>query len=182
MIRDLLDANRIKAGEGIPISITERPLDTIVAPVASDLRELYGTRFVVRHEIGALSVRWDLTAVQRVMENAVGNAVEYGSLGTPVTLALMRDGDWVEISVQNQGSVISPDDQLTIFDQFRRSDSAEKGVQKGWGIGLTLVRGIAEAHGGTARVESGPERGTTFTIRLPMDARPTAPERGRLND
>lgn len=58
-----------------------------------------------------------------------------------------------------------------MFELFRRSSSAAGSSQKGWGIGLSLVAGLARAHGGEATVRSLPGEGTTFIVRLPLDAR-----------
>jgi signal transduction histidine kinase len=74
--------------------------------------------------------------------------------------------------VHNYGSVIAPEDQASIFDSFTRTQDAQTKGQIGWGLGLTLVRGSSEAHGGNVTVESSIPLGTTFTIHLPLDARP----------
>ena len=66
---------------------------------------------------------------------------------------------------------IQAGDQATLFDQYRRTRSARTGGQKGWGLGLTLCMGIANAHGGSIDVESSAEFGTTFRVNLPVDAR-----------
>ncbi|WP_309895250.1 HAMP domain-containing sensor histidine kinase [Archangium sp.] len=76
------------------------------------------------------------------------------------------------VLVHNHGSYIPPEEQETLFQVFRRSLQAERSNQRGWGLGLPLVRAVAEAHGGSIGVDSLPERGTTFTIDLPKDARP----------
>jgi len=76
-----------------------------------------------------------------------------------------------QISVHNYGSVIAPEDQPHIFDSFTRTQEAQAKGKIGWGLGLTLVRGCAEAHGGKVTVESSAALGTTFTIHLPPDAR-----------
>jgi signal transduction histidine kinase len=84
---------------------------------------------------------------------------------------LAQSEDRTTIAVHNDGSPISPEDQSKLFDAFKRTDSARRGGQHGWGLGLTLVKGIAESHGGSVSVESAAGRGTTFTIMLPTDAR-----------
>ncbi|MFY0527474.1 sensor histidine kinase [Archangium gephyra] len=65
-------------------------------------------------------------------------------------------------------------EQQQLFQYFARTKSAEASGKKGWGIGLTLVKGVAEAHGGSVHVESTPEQGTTFRVRLPGTAKPPA--------
>lgn len=76
------------------------------------------------------------------------------------------------LQVKNQGNPIVGSDLLTIFEPFHRSRSATESAQKGWGIGLPLVKGIAEAHGGTATVTSSAQDGTCFTITLPLTEAP----------
>ena len=106
-----------------------------------------------------------------MIENLCNNAIKYGS-NSPVILSLEAAGKFVKISVHNKGSIISKEDQKSLFDQFRRTNEAEESGKKGWGIGLTLVQGVAEAHGGNVSVKSEAHTGTTFTVSLPIDARP----------
>jgi signal transduction histidine kinase len=68
------------------------------------------------------------------------------------------------VSIHNAGPPIAPDALATLFEPFARPGDG----RHGWGLGLTLVRGSAEAHGGRAWVESTPENGTTFTMELPL--------------
>jgi signal transduction histidine kinase len=74
------------------------------------------------------------------------------------------------MSVHNEGAPIPPEAQETLFDPFMRAAGEHRA--QGWGLGLMLVRACAEAHGGSVHVDSAPGRGTTFTMRLPVDARP----------
>jgi len=171
MICDLLDANRLKAGEGIPIAVRESRLDQLVATAVRDIQELQAPRLRICNETGAIAGCWDDKALQRVIENLVGNALKYGSAQSAVTICLIQAGDWVELAVHNEGNPIPPADEQTLFQLYRRPTSAITGGQSGWGVGLTLVKGIVEAHGGTVRVESSQQHGTTFACRLPLDCR-----------
>jgi signal transduction histidine kinase len=103
-----------------------------------------------------------------VIENLAGNAVKYGAKDTPITLSLKHLGAHVELRVHNFGGELSPDDQKGLFDLFQRTRTAIASGQKGWGIGLTLVKGIVEAHGGRVSVKSGPGLGTAFIVSLPF--------------
>jgi signal transduction histidine kinase len=78
----------------------------------------------------------------------------------------------VIISVHNEGDPIPPDQIETVFQVFHRAKAAKEGNRPGWGIGLPYVRSVAESHGGSIGVDSSAERGTTFGIDLPVDARP----------
>jgi signal transduction histidine kinase len=76
------------------------------------------------------------------------------------------------LSVHNEGEPIAPERLEDVFQIFWRALSGKEKKQKGWGIGLPYARGVAESHGGTAGVDSSMERGTTFFIDMPVDARP----------
>jgi PAS domain S-box-containing protein len=170
MIRDLLDANRINAGQEMSLQLDSCDLVKLCESARVELLALYGERIPMNHPREILGY-WDERGLRRAVENLVNNAVKYGSADTPVTVNLKEKNGWVEISVHNQGNPISEADQATLFRQFHRSEAANSGDQIGWGIGLTLVRGVAEAHGGRATVESSREKGTTFYIIIPKDAR-----------
>jgi signal transduction histidine kinase len=81
----------------------------------------------------------------------------------------------VALAVHNHGPVIAAEDRATLFEPFSRAISVRAAAQRGWGLGLTLVKGCVEAHGGAVEIESEPEKGTTFTLRFPSDARPFQP-------
>lgn len=168
MIRDLLDANRIKTGLGVPISAENCCLDQIVSFVVSDLEELYGERFKFQNEIGEINGLWDKLAIHRMLENLASNAIKYGTPYSTITITLKMVNKLVDISVHNIGTHISAEEQQSIFAHYSRSASAEKSGQTGWGIGLALVKGLAEAHKGNVIVESSEEHGTTFSIRMPI--------------
>lgn len=171
MIHDLLDANRLKANEGLPVFIEQCQLEEIVAYAVKNLEDLYGKRFVIHNPIGKISVFWDNMAIHRLIENLASNAIKYGSENTPVTIGIKRNSDWLEVSVHNLGNPISIEDQKLLFHPYQRTEFAKASKQKGWGIGLSLVQGLARAHGGSISLESCPDLGTTFTVRLPIDAR-----------
>ncbi|WP_257453707.1 sensor histidine kinase [Archangium lipolyticum] len=170
MITDLLDANRIRAGQGLPIEPAPCELWQVVADTLEELSTVHGDRFLLRGE-ERLQGDWDARALRRLVENLCGNAIKYGDPSRQVTVSLTQDGDLLELAVHNWGNPIPPGEQEQLFNYFTRTKSAETSGQKGWGIGLTLVRGVAEAHGGSVRVESTREKGTTFRVFLPRMAK-----------
>jgi len=111
-------------------------------------------------------------ALRRAFENLGSNAVKYGSNDKPITFAVGQQSGRVFVRVHNHGSHIPIEEQETIFQAFRRTREAMASGKHGWGLGLALVRGVAEAHGGSVAVDSLSERGTTFVIDMPVDARP----------
>jgi signal transduction histidine kinase len=168
MITNLLDANRIRSGQKLPLNKELVELPEIIKDTISDLSLIYGKRFVFNHA-GDLTCFVDPQGIKRIIENLCNNAIKYGSPTGPVTLTLAENEKEILISVKNEGNVISPKDQKTLFQQFRRADEVDTGNIKGWGIGLTLVKGVAEAHGGSVVVKSSQEQGTVFTVILPKE-------------
>jgi PAS domain S-box-containing protein len=168
MICDLLDANRIQAGEKIPLKIVRfdivRMLHTTLESLSlvhRDSLEMTGSERIIGE--------WSKNQLRRAMENLINNAVKYGSADHPITVRTELVGeDQISISVHNFGKAITPEEQVTLFEQFKRSKSAQASCKQGWGVGLTLVRGIVEAHGGKITVQSTEALGTTFTLLLPL--------------
>jgi len=171
MIRDLLDTNRIRANERLPLHLAEVDLAALAREVIQDLSPINYERFILKLEDGVRGI-WDAEELRRALWNLAINAVKYGAADKPITITVKRSGAEAQISVHNYGSFIAPEDQASVFDSFTRTQDAQTKGQIGWGLGLTLVRGSSEAHGGNVTLESSVARGTTFTIHLPLDARP----------
>ncbi|MGC3873124.1 heavy metal sensor histidine kinase [Halomonas sp. GXIMD04776] len=104
--------------------------------------------------------------LRRALANLLANALRYGRSGTPIRVASNVEKDRVAIRVHNLGGPIDPADQSRIFDRFYRCDPARTGAGDSGGLGLAIVRSIAQWHGGSVNVESGVE-GTTFSMILP---------------
>jgi signal transduction histidine kinase len=172
MIQDLLDANRIKAGIKLPIRVTHFNLVEEIKHSVESLAAVHGDRFEFEAP-AAIEGYWDKKAIRRIVENLCVNAIKYGERTMPieVSVKLNPSGERAEICVQNWGTPIPEADQRTLFEQFRRSGSVMTRSNQGWGIGLAIVRGMAESHGGTVKVQSTAEIGTNFTVQLPLDAR-----------
>ena len=168
MIRDLLDVSRVRGGEEIPLDVEACDVGKVAQSVVEDLSVMHGKRFVLQLDPG-LEGYWDCHALRRIIENLASNAVKYGALGKSVTIRIANVDAGIHLSVHNEGKPIAPVELPSLFDLFKRSRSAR--AQVGWGVGLSLVHALAHAHGGTVTVESSEATGTTFTVRLPRDAR-----------
>src|SRR5262249_15975716 len=101
------------------------------------------------------------------MDNVRANAKKYAPEGTPYRVSVRRDAGGVAITVADRGPGIAQRDRERIFEPFERADDRLSRATEGSGIGLSLVRHVARAHGGRAFVESEPGRGARFTIWIP---------------
>lgn len=166
MIRDLLDANRMKAGESIPVEKKPLELKSYLTGVVDEISSIHGARFklVANEEIRG---SWDANAILRIMENLISNAIKYGD-NSLIVIELKKVDHSALISVGNRGPLITKEDQMKIFSAYHRTADAHKSLQKGWGIGLSLVQALAHAHNGMVTVQSTQETGTIFTVTLPL--------------
>jgi signal transduction histidine kinase len=165
LIGDVLDTSRIDAG-----TFSYRFGDVDLAALVHDAVTAASVGQdevpVVAHVAGqAAPIRADGERLRQVLGNLIDNAVKYSPAGEPVEVRLVPVDGSVQISVQDRGPGIHPDDQQLVFEKFGRVSG---GVSKpGTGLGLFIARSIAEAHGGTLELASAPGRGATFTLRLP---------------
>ncbi|WP_263429132.1 sensor histidine kinase [Nannocystis pusilla] len=172
MIHDLLDVSRMRAGQRLPLRIDWCDLRTLADEVVGDLRAVHGERFEIE---GDPEVRglWSRDELKRALWNLAENGAKYGAPDSPVTIRLERRRREAVVAVRNLGPAIRPQDREHIFDLFARTRAAPP-IGASWGLGLASVRACVEAHGGTVSVDSGADE-TTFTMILPLDARPHQP-------
>lgn len=171
MITDLLDANQVRSGEGLAFNLESVDLYALTKETLDELAPVHGQRFILTVTQKFVG-HWDSRYIRRLIENLATNAIKYGDTHEPVTIKVWLEGQMVFLSVTNRGEPISLSDQKSLFKQFKRTGKATKSSKKGWGIGLTLVRGVAEGHGGSVNLESSLEAGTVFTVSIPLDSRP----------
>jgi len=164
MIQNLLDASRLRAGQSLKMEFEECNFEMLVQEVVEDLSFAYGERFVVVSD-PHIRTCCSRKEIRRVIENLAINAVKYGAPSTPITLTLQETETQISLTIHNEGDPIALDAQSILFQQFRRTISAEE--QTGWGLGLFLAKSITEAHKGTLAVESAEGKGTSFIINLP---------------
>jgi signal transduction histidine kinase len=169
MIDDLLDSASIEKGR---LSLQPEPIEAtaLLSEVRESLAPIVGHKgqqLVVEVPVDLPTVFADPARVHRVFDNLVGNALKFGMRGATVTLTACALENEVCFSVGDIGRGISADDLPRIFDRFYRV-SAE---QPGAGLGLYIVKGIVEAHGGSVWAESTLGKGSTFHFTLPAARR-----------
>lgn len=172
MVDGLVDAHRVRAGHALPIHIEACDLVVLAREVIEELRAVHGDRFLLCGN-RAVTGMWSADQLRRAIWNLGKNAIQFGAPDGAVIISVKRRDGGAELAVNNQGPEIAPADQASLFDPFRVARTG-RGHPPGWGLGLTLVWGCAESHGGGVEVESSPRRGTTFHLFLPYDARPYA--------
>jgi signal transduction histidine kinase len=170
MVTDLLDVERIHAGQHLAVTLQDSDLGAIASNVVTELSSEHPDRFVLQAEEGVRGT-WDPSLLHRAIWNLATNALKYGAAETPILVTVTGTDDGARLVVHNEGTAIPPAEQATLFDLFSRAGASGA---KGWGLGLTVVRGCAEAHGGSVHVDSEPGRGTTFTLELPANPRVAA--------
>ncbi len=109
----------------------------------------------------------DENAMTLVLLNLVDNAVKYAADGKELAVSLERAGDRVKLTVADKGPGIEPDERERIFERFYRARRVRGRAARGSGIGLAIVKHVAQAHGGEVTVENAPEGGSAFVVSLP---------------
>jgi CheY-like chemotaxis protein len=114
-------------------------------------------------------VRIDPTRIAQLVGNLLQNAANFTPAQGRVAVSLQRADRWTEIRVADTGTGIAPELLPGLFEPFMQGKQSLARTEGGLGLGLALVKGIAELHEGTVRVDSGgPGKGATFTVRLPL--------------
>ena len=164
MVNDLLDLTRTRLGAGIPIVPQPTDLAPLLQEVLDELAAGKQHNITVDAE-GDLQGDWDRDRLAQVISNLIGNAVQHGSPGTPVHVRAWGTAKDVTIEVHNSGPAISPAALPTVFEPMVRH--AQQGHSTSLGLGLYIAREIVTSHGGTIRVTSTADEGTTFRVCLP---------------
>jgi signal transduction histidine kinase len=170
-LQDLLNAMRVRAGGRLQLDLQSCDVAALVRQIIEGLRAEHGDRFALDAP-DSMDGHVAPDAVRRAVENLADNAVKYGAPSGTITVTLSETHGRAILKVHNDGPHIPPEDQETLFRAFQRLRPAEQSDKAGWGLGLAQVRSVAEAHGGSIGVDSLPDRGTTFIVDIPLDARP----------
>ena len=182
LVDDLVDASRLTSAK---MRLSRRPLD--LSHVVKETIEVLRTRGLLdRHQLtfdgSQVWIDGDETRIEQIVTNLIGNALKFTPPGGAITVNVRGEGQRALLGVKDTGVGISADVLPTIFDLFVQSEGNIERSQGGLGIGLNLVRGLVELHGGTVHaVSDGPGMGTTFTVHLPAIPAPNADAREQIS-
>jgi signal transduction histidine kinase len=169
MVESLLSFGRIEGG-AYAWQLETADASELMSAIVDEFRReplADGRPIVCDIEEGLPPIRADRDALSRALWNLLENAGKYSDAGSEIRVFARRHGEAVLLGVGDRGVGIPPNEREKIFHKFVRGADAKRGGVRGVGIGLALVKRIAEAHGGTVQVESEPGRGSTFTLVLP---------------
>jgi PAS domain S-box-containing protein len=167
LVDDLLQVSRIDAGR-VRLDREDLSLAGVVEELMGQFHSRWGARrFVVDLPPDLPPVRADRAKLEEILINLIDNAIKYSPEGAPVRVAARPAGDEIEVAVEDRGIGIAPEDVAHLFEKFQRIVTPATRDIGGTGLGLYIVKGLVEAHGGRVWVESVPGAGSTFCFTLP---------------
>lgn len=168
IIDDLLNVSRIETGRTILLDKTPCELVELVHDlILHHQQETKIHHFETQCPARPVRLLIDTAKMRQVFDNLLSNAVKYSPNGGRIVVSGEVLGDMLEISVADEGIGMSQEEVERVFDKFYRADTSETAVA-GLGLGMTIVKGIIEAHGGRIRVESALGKGTRVSFTLPL--------------
>ena len=173
LVSDLLDVSRIISGK-LRLAVQRLELSAVVYAAVEVVRQAAdarGVRLVLKLDPDLGVMLGDPDRVQQILWNLLINAVKFTPGGGTVTVTGQRHDSTLSLRVHDTGQGIPVEHLPHIFERFRQVDASTSRAHGGLGLGLAIVRHLAEAHGGSVSAESaGPGRGSTFTVTLPIRA------------
>ena len=174
LIDDVLDVSRIVSGKlrlTREIVRVEQVLRDAIDAVrtSADARNI---TIATAFDPNVATIIADATRLQQIVWNLLTNAVKFSSKQSTIEVSAKRDNNHVVITVKDNGEGIEAGFLPHVFEPFRQAESPRTRVHGGLGLGLSIVKYLVDAHGGTVRAESpGRGKGATFTVTLPVDAK-----------
>ena len=171
LVERFLDVERLSAGE-MELRRQSVSLRSLVERTRERAQPLAERKNIQVRAVtsGELETVGDSELLEFALYNLLSNAIKYSPEGSAVEVTVRANADlgMAFLDVSDQGPGIAAADQARIFDRFYRSETAQRSGQPGLGLGLSIVKEIASHHGGTVLLESGPGRGSKFTLALPL--------------
>ncbi len=172
LVKEFLEVEKVKSGR-LELSIAPVRLGEIIESSVSMLGRLAEAKGIaIKTSYMDTSLAADSDRLVQVLVNLIGNAIKFSPPGATVTVAggRLSEGLEVELKVSDIGPGIPPDQLEAIFERFKQVSLADARQRGGSGLGLAIAKMIVEAHGGTITVESRIAQGSTFRLRIPVEA------------
>jgi signal transduction histidine kinase len=171
LVDDLLDASRITLGK-VQLHKERKSLRAVILEAVESVSSTIQAASHDLHTLlpdDPLDAEVDATRIVQVLVNLLNNAAKFSAPGGKIWLSVAREGNAAVISVRDTGAGIAQEHLETVFEMFSQPAPALYRTQGGLGIGLAIVRGLVELHGGTVRALSpGPDKGSEFIVQLPL--------------
>jgi signal transduction histidine kinase len=169
LINDILDLSKIEAGR-MELELSQFEVAMAIDNAVTLVRDRatnHGLTLAIDVDAELGTFVGDERKLKQILLNLLSNAVKFTPDGGRIGVRATKANGAVEISVSDTGIGIAPEDQAAIFEEFRQVGTDVMRKREGTGLGLALTRRFVELHGGQLRVESEPEKGSTFTFTLP---------------
>lgn len=168
MVNDLLRLARL---DEIREPVREHvDLSDLVSAACADARATAPDRVISYTPPGRVPVLGDADLLHQAVANVLANAIAHTPSGTPIELTLERAAGKATLTVRDHGPGISDAERRQIFERFWRQSEARDRDSGGAGLGLAIVAGVVEVHGGAVGAENHPDGGAVFTLELPLEA------------
>src|SRR5207302_2109551 len=171
IVDDLLDVSRALSGK-LRLNIEPVDLADVINAAVDTVRPASDAKAIcIDIELGPIAgvVHGDPDRLQQIVWNLLANSVKFTRNAGHILITLSQHEDHVQIGVTDNGIGIEADFLPHVFDRFRQADTSRTRIHGGLGLGLTIVRHLAESHGGTVQAtSSGGEQGATFIVKLPL--------------
>ena len=171
LVNNLIDITKIDSGF-LKMDFTNYDIVNLVEDITMSIVPYVEEKqidIIFDTEVEELEIRCDPDKIERVVLNLLSNAVKFTEIGgnIDVTIALVDDNKWVEISVKDDGIGIPKHMRKFIFERFIQVDKSYNRNKEGSGIGLALVKSLVELHGGRVYLKDDTEKGCNFIVLLP---------------
>lgn len=170
LVEDLLDFTQARVGMGLSMTMADVDLNELMTSIVDELKLSFPDVTLLHPDTPLGSACLDADRIHQLLGNLVANASMYGAAGRPIDIKCETSSDGIGLSVRNQGEPIPEAARAAMFEPMIRGQG-HKNAQRGVGLGLYIVRAIAQEHNGTVSVTSDAEHGTCFSVRLPLDCR-----------
>ena len=170
MVSDLIDLSRIEYGD-LKLNIQKIDLDHFINEFISSMKSLTKKKDIeiIYEPSKNICIKADLQALERIMNNLIDNAFKYSEKGSSITISTEQSANQLKVMIADNGSGVSDEDKVYIFDRFYRTASARASDNKGSGLGLAIVKNLANSLDGEVGIESRKPNGSIFWFTLPLE-------------